>query len=602
MLWLRSPHFSSLEVVRPRRTRQNALLKVRFRDPMPSQRPIPLRIDAQTFLELRDDGAGDDEIPNDRVFTGRMDFDEQAFRARRIQEVRRATSLDQTPERMSFDGRDLVSREPIDTSSQLFRNDMSRWGTMLAIRTTDPERTLLIRDLSVVADPDRTFDPCDLDGDGANGDPDGAWTFKTLMTQMANHTRTGIRAEQFVEEWLNGWRKNFDSGAGGSSTGDWIVNTNTVPERENNLNASIVRDWPKLSSGELDLDAAPFRLLAIVNRTDLTDALAYSPTAASAGELRFVFGLVDQTSCAPDLMSVIFEYEVEVDNCLEAATYAQQWEDLQFDYPAFPATPGYLAALQTITDTVVAAGATPGNPNGSAIAQVRTSEAVMGLPWEMREFNLQPLPSGSPGQHTLRLTTTKQTPELKYTTDPSLTPFLRNYMNAAGADICDQVHEVPEVFTGEHLLAGRADFDPTTHFNPGTGIKPAGSCSPRDVRHRFSLNTCSGCHAAETIDPAVDLHFYHIHPDSLPGGPVDLSRFLTGTDTGNFGKIVKPIPDPAFPTDTRDFHDLRRRARHLAGLVTYRCYEIMVEDSEFLGIVHGSNWGRWLRSGEIGGL
>jgi len=55
------------------------------------------------------------------------------------------------------------------------------------------KKSLLIRDPAVVTDPSRTFDVCT----GA-GNPNGVWTFKHLVTEMANEAKTGITPEKFV--------------------------------------------------------------------------------------------------------------------------------------------------------------------------------------------------------------------------------------------------------------------------------------------------------------------------------------------------------------------------------------------------------------------
>ena len=88
----------------------------------------------------------------------------------------------------------------------------------------DSEQALVIRHPSVVADPDLTFDPCDIDGDGNLGNPDGAWTFKTLMTAMANESRTGISRPKSL--CASGW-------PAGKSTD--LVNDDVVPAREHKL-------------------------------------------------------------------------------------------------------------------------------------------------------------------------------------------------------------------------------------------------------------------------------------------------------------------------------------------------------------------------------
>ena len=562
---------ANLEILHTTGRRQNALLEVTFRDGFDAPTDIPYRADAQTVFILSDSGLGDDPFAGDGVYTARVDFDFENYRMRKNRELLfSALSADAATE-LEFSGRELLAKK-VPTFGPAIASLASPTAITLvpvapAAATVDSERALMIRDLSVVADPSRTFDPCDTDGDGITGNPNGAWSFKTLMSDMANTAATGIPLEVFVKQWLAGWARNFDTFNGGSASGDWIVNDDVVPEREAGLVASILNPWPKTPIGTLDMNRAPFRLLSIVNRVDLRDAVGYGSSTSSAGELRFVFGLLDMNSCTPDRMTAIFEYTVHANTCHDVLNYAQEWEDLDLAHPPFPATPGYLSHLQSITDPVTNAGAAPGEPNGSSIGQVRTSEVVMSSPWELREFTLQQMPLGAPIQNVLRMDTTKQTPDRQFTADASLQPVLENYINSNLVDICNQEHVVPNSWMGMPFMAGRADFFPDTHFW-APGIAGSGSCTDDDIRFNFSVNTCSGCHGGDAIDPALDPPFYHVHPDSPGGSPVQLSRFLTGTGSS-------PIPDPSPISGIgRDFADLDRRATDLQDLLATGCLRL----------------------------
>ena len=84
-----------------------------------------------------------------------------------------------------------------------------------------------------------------------------------------------------------------------------------------------------------------------------------------------------------------------------------------------------------------------------------------------------------------------------------------------------------------------------------------------EVRHRFALNTCSGCHRDET---GVD--FLHIgfpetarDRDVVTGGlgsPAFLSTFLTGGE---------PVQDPLTTGLSHSFNDLARRQADLEALI-----------------------------------
>ena len=580
---------ADLEILHATTRRQNAILRVTFEEGFNAPSQIPFRVDAQTVFILDDSGSGDDAAANDGEFTARIDFDYENYRTRKLKEVIVSSISEDEATSVEFSGREIVAKKKptlvpaVSVSSSL--PTISLTSSSAVTPVVDSERALMIRDLSVVSDPVRTFDPCDTDGDGLVGDPNGAWSFKTLMAGMANTVGTGIPLDAFVQQWLAGWARNFDVLHDGSASGDWIINNDVVPEREAGLLASIINPWPKTSIGTLDMDKAPFRLLSIVNRVDLREAVGYGPGSSTAGELRFVFGLLDMNTCSPDRMSAIFEYTVHVNTCTDVINYAQKWEDLDTIHPPFPASPGYLAHLQSITDPVTTAGAAALEPNGSSIGQLRTSEVTMASPWEMREFTLQPMPFGTPAQNVLRMDTTKQTPDLQYTADPALQPILEDYIIANVADICDDKHVVPNTWLGNPFMAGRADFFPDTHFwTPGIPAHPAGGCTNDDIRFKFSSTTCSGCHGADTIDPAVDTHFYHVNPGTPPGLPVELSRFLTGTAAT---APNTPIPDPSLIGGTsRDFADLDRRGADLQDLLATGCVKLAVSSSTALPTPH----------------
>src|SRR5262249_5945404 len=154
-------------------------------------------------------------------------------------------------------------------------------------------------------------------------------------------------------------------------------------------------------TGPLDLDIAPFRLLAIVNRIDLGATVSgpsgYSGTITSLpttpGELRFIFDVVQpnpwgggtETTCGRKHFTTIFEYGVPGEGCDAVVAWAQQWTALQA-IPGF--TPAYLAQLESMTESVVLHGAAPSKGNQNAIDQIRTNEIALPSPWELREFTL----------------------------------------------------------------------------------------------------------------------------------------------------------------------------------------------------------------------
>ncbi|MEZ4362695.1 MAG: hypothetical protein R3B48_21060 [Kofleriaceae bacterium] len=337
--------------------------------------------------------------------------------------------------------------------------------------TVAAPKQLMITSLAIVNDPVRTSWTGEL-ADAA----DGAWHFGRLMTQMAGATDP----EAFVRSWIAQWET------------DVIVNGINVPPRP--VISQFINAWPKTPEGKLDLTKAPLRLLAIVNRFDLRGP-------GDAGEGRFVFGwILDGT---PAEFTVIFEYKLLAADEDAVRSWAHAWRDLGAETLGSDA---YRAKLQAITDRFTARDAGAGRPNGSAISQVRTNEDALDFPWELREFHVN-----DAGQ--LRMVPPALTPSNlvpNFNNSARLATFLTD--NAAA--IKAEKHTVPLLLAGEPFAAGATLNATEPWFAPGI--------TDSELRHRFSLNTCSGCHGAET-----STNFLHIGiRDS--SAESSLSGFLVG--------------------------------------------------------------------------
>ena len=111
-----------------------------------------------------------------------------------------------------------------------------------------------------------------------------------------------------------------------------------------------------------------------------------------------------------------------------------------------------------------------------------------------------------------------------------------DWINEHEAEVLAGTHVVPDVMLGPAA--------------PVTGLwAPTGVESP-EARHRFALNTCSGCHQAETQTP-----FLHV-ANRAAGDAAELSGFLTGTT----------VEDPVSGAEHR-FDDLDRRVVDLCNIV-----------------------------------
>lgn len=367
-----------------------------------------------------------------------------------------------------------------------------------AITVSKPNE-LMIRHLAVVEDSIRTK----WTGALTNAN-DGAWHFGRLMTEMAGANDPTV----FVRSWLSQWAAAR------------TVNGQPVPART--AIASVIRNWPKTPTGTLDLRKPPMRLLAIVNRFDLR-----SP--GNAGEGRFVFGVLDGAG-NPLQFTIILEYKLPAADPAAVKQWATDWHSLG---ALAIGSDAYRTKLAAITGKFSKRGAFAGRPNGSAISQVRTNEIALASPWELREFRLT-----STGQ--LRMAPSAMTPANGLDRGTVLADFIRANATAINA----QTHTVPLSFQSKPFLAARVTNNIDFWTAPGI--------TDSTLRHRFSINTCNGCHGAESSTT-----FLHVFPRAA-GQAAQLSGFLSGVD----------VVDPVTGTTTRRFSDLNRRAN---GLKAFLC-------------------------------
>jgi hypothetical protein len=279
----------------------------------------------------------------------------------------------------------------------------------------------------------------------------------------------------------------------------------------------VLSQWPRTADGKLDLERAPMRLLAITHRLDLAD-----PAVDKAGEGRFTFGVLDPNG-NPMEFTVIFEYALVAKDAQETRAWTDAVHALQ-ELP-FPSAQ-YNEALQAITDRYTGRGVLPSAPNGSALIDIRTNEIALSLDgtWQLREFRIAK-DSGLVEPHPLF-----QTPDRSFNEQPALARFI----NDNEPIILTELHEAPLQLDGMPFQAGAV-------FN-NIDLWSAPAITNPEARHKFSLNTCNGCHGAET-----GTFFLHIIP-RLEGEQSRLSGFLNGTD------VFDPITGK-----TRRLSELARR-------------------------------------------
>ena len=499
----------------------NAVLRVRFAQ---TDSPPPPRLEYATehgIVVLADDGKGMDAKAGDGLYTALGSMDLMGFRDRL---VRLAGSTTAMPTRV------FATRAKVAVDARLDPQQwrpgiplgIEPWGDPAAI---DADRSLLIRDLGVVEDATRTRASC---GQASMG----VWSFGHLMEQVANTPVTGVTGAQFTRAWLDLWLT------------EQVVNGWSVSPRWA-TGLRLLDPWIAASGGPdmpLDLSRAPFRLLAIVNRVDLRHQAAYG--GSSGGQLRFVFMfMAPGEGCRATPFQVIFEFTVPAVDCMDQQAWARRWKDLD----RLPiGTPAYNAALEAITQHVVAANAAPGRPNGSALQVIRTNESHLaplpeyGGDWEFREFVVDAR------THRLRMGPLAQTPAYGLSDATQIAP----YVNGHAAAIDAGTHVVPLTYpAGLPFRAGSLIY-------PRFSYRSAPEIADPHIRHRFSIATCDGCHGAETLT-----NFSHVGTAPI-GTPAPLSGFLTGIWA----------PDPVDVTPVRHFADLERRAADLDAFVNTPCF------------------------------
>ena len=433
----------------------------------------------------------------------------------------------------------------------------------------DPARELFVVDPSVVDDPLRAA-------------PGGAWHFGTLIARIAGAQDPAV----FAETWL------------ATLIEAPVVNGVAVLEPGKAADFRAFRDaWRAQGGGPaVDLSLAPFRLCAIVHRPDLVRVDEGGVQAY--GEARFVYCAVDPASPATTAHTffVIFEFELPASGCAEVLSWARAWHSLG----ALPlGGEAYNAALESLTDLATLPDPASGRPNGSRLAQLRTNEFALGANsnhWNLREWRLR----GAPGSQDAALepATTRQTPHWSLLKTASGRGVLAEYLDSERERILAGTHVVPDVFasalSGERSFATGNAVNFCGHPRPHTTLpcaakgtlwwapgyqglpeQPDLTVEDAEVRHRFALQTCSGCHFFETGLRLEGLLSFSMVGARLPGSASPLATFLTGSG----GPIADPVAPRALDATgnlarvEHRFGDLARRRGLLERMLALDCAE-----------------------------
>ncbi len=433
----------------------------------------------------------------------------------------------------------------------------------------DPARELMVTDVSVV------------EAHGFTG-PGEEWHFGTMMRRIAGD----VPVDSFVQDWLDTW-----------STPQSVNGHRIFDPIQKDAMETFVDVWRTVGGlvqpGDVNVDLAPMRLLAIVNRPDLLRIR--DGQIETAGEMRFVYGAHDRVGKGGRLpFFVIFEFDVPATSCEEVTDWHSRWHDLA-SVPL--GSSEYLARLADLSRSVTTPSGAILRPNRSNLAQLRTNSFLKpsALPinlafWELREFAIDGAssPAHSGG---LIPATTKQTPSFLFTQGgqpPLYQAVLEEWLTVEHDNILMGDFTVPETFNSAiaggafPLLGGQAQNDLFLQDNfPGGTMLDAGptrwwagvyggptleafSAGPPErieVRHQFALQTCSGCHGDETATGFVMVENRNAGEESK------LAGFLTGILA--MDKFVVPVGGTGIIT--RPFNDLENRSNQLLKILQLGC-------------------------------
>lgn len=331
----------------------------------------------------------------------------------------------------------------------LWQTDLPADATSIQV---DPGRELVVTDEGVMSGP------------LARNQTNGPLGFQQAMSALPLAGGAPLR-------WLQAWSSRLqDEGYASRAT--------TFTQR---VTCSWLRATPENQCDEacgscaaftLKPEAAPFRLIAVTNRTDLS---VMPDRAADGGEGRLVFALTDgpgDDASSPSLpVTVAFEY-AQHGSALE---WEQRWHALGQTSDA-----GFPESLAALTQIFVASG---------TLAQIRTADALTG-PMLLHQFQIE---SGE-----LVATNVRNSPDWTRVPSASMQQFA--FANA------DAIAAGTALFP-ESWWAARASPDE----------QPPGYVTGLPQHDALVQLTCGGCHALTQDGFQID---------PLARGDGKLSRFL----------------------------------------------------------------------------
>lgn len=334
----------------------------------------------------------------------------------------------------------------------------------------DATKELFITDLSVIQD------------DRARGF--GKWSFGYAVQEMTK----GHAEQEFIKRFMESWLT------------DQTVDGLTIKARPR-MEELVLAPWrAKSADGKTyELDKAPMSLLAIVYRLDLRKRLN---VGEGVGEGRLVYQVHGPDGRALPF-TMIFEYRLPANRGQTPESWAREFHALG----ALPFGPEYNTKLEALTEKFVNAKTWQGMPAGSVLNQLRTNEIALTFGdasplWELRQFEIDTRGRLLPASVGL-------TPDLVHNKSPLLTDFVKQNERK----ILDGTYKVGSRFKGQPFNGGSARVPTNTFLWEIPGVAD-------DLRQKFSIGTCNGCHAGETTT-----NFLHVSR-SRTGPETRISDFI----------------------------------------------------------------------------
>jgi hypothetical protein len=301
----------------------------------------------------------------------------------------------------------------------------------------------------------------------SNNAADDPLSFRHAM----DHLPTSQAPASATLAWMRNWSRRLRD-EGESARADALDAKVTCPWLQRTPANACSDSCDVCAAQELELEQAPFRLIAVANRTDLS---VMPDRAADGGEGRLVFALTDGAADSADTRALPFTVIIEYAQSGTALTWASRWHALgALANDTFP------AGLTGLTAAFVESG---------NLAQIRTGDAVTGA-LLLHEFHLT---SGE-----LVASDVRNTPDWAAVSEADMRAFCGDNATAIESD----THVLPAAW-----LAPSSQLDAST---------PAYLATIAD-HDALVAGTCGGCHAKTD-------HGFQIDP--LATGDQKLSRFL----------------------------------------------------------------------------